>query len=101
MKSISDKRDDQRMALERIGDALETAKGQLDRLWKLHEIEYGGDGAYIREGSFTDAGRKRLRQMFADKKRNMEIATFFGVSDSAIAYQRKRWAQLEGSRSIR
>lgn len=101
MKTISDKRDDERSALENIGDALDAAKRQLDRLWKLHETEYGKDSEYMRDGSFTDAGRKRLRQMFEDRKRNMEIAAFFGVSDSAIAYQRKRWMQLEGARLVR
>ncbi len=101
MGTISDKRDDQRIALEQLGAAMDAAKRQLDRLWKLHETEFGTDGEYIRDGGFTDAGRKRLRQMFGDGRRNMEIAAFFGVSDSAIAYQRKRWMQLDASKVIR
>lgn len=101
LRTISDKRDEQRAALERMGDALEDAKKSLGLLWKLHEGEFGSDDQYVRDGGFTDAGRKRLRQMFDEGKRNVEIAAFFGVTDAAIAYHRKRWEQLEGSRSIR
>jgi len=94
MKTIADKRDEQRMLLEKVGDALDEASRGLKRLWKLHETEFGPDNEYIRDGSFTDAGRKRLHQLFGEGKRNFEIAAFFGVTDAAVAYHRKRWMQL-------
>ena len=94
-KTISDKRDEQRAILERLGDAVHDAQRELDRLWKLHETEFGSESEYLRDGSFSDAGLKRLQQLFADGKRNMELARFFGVTDAAIAYQRKRWEQRQ------
>lgn len=100
MKTISDKRDEQRVLLEKVGDGLEDAGRALKRLWKLYHSEFGGEGEYVVDGSFTEAGRKRLRVLFEDGKRNMEIAAFFGVTDAAIAYHRKRWMQLEGSLAL-
>ena len=99
MTTISHKRDDQRVLLEKLGDQLYDAQAILKKLWKLHENEFGSDGEYIRDGGFTDAGRKRLRQLLEDGKKNCEISEFFGVTDAAIAYHRKRWRQLEGARS--
>jgi hypothetical protein len=96
--TISKKRDDARVLLEKLGDNLESAQKHLASLWKLHEKEFGKDDEYLREGSFTDAGRRRLHQLLEEGKRNMEIAEFFGVTDAAIAYHRKRWRQLEGNR---
>ena len=90
-KTISHQRDEQRAILERLGDTFAEAQRELKKLWKLHETEFGTDGEYLRDGSFTDAGLKRLRQLFVDGKRNMDLARFFGVTDAAIAYQRKRW----------
>ncbi|WP_374254146.1 hypothetical protein [Xanthobacter sp.] len=90
-KTISDQRDDERATLERLGGALETAQKELGRLWQLHEAKFGGEGEYLRDGAFTDAGLKRLRHFFGEGKKNVELARFFGVSDSAIAYQRKKW----------
>ena len=101
MKTIANKRDEQRVQLEKLGDAMEDASRAWKRLWRLHETEFGGEGEYVRDGGFTDAGRKRLRQLFEEGRRNMEIAAFFGVTDAAVAYHRKRWMQLEGSRAIR
>lgn len=95
LKTISDQRDEQRVALELLGDALHSAQTQLDRLWKLHEAKFGNDDTYIRDGSFTEAGIKRLYQFFEEKKRNVELAQFFGVTDGAIAYHRKRWMQAQ------
>jgi DNA-binding NarL/FixJ family response regulator len=78
---------------EKMGGAIDDAEAALKRLWRLHELEFGADGEYVRDGGFTDAGRKRLMQLFEEGKRNSEIAVFFGVSDAAIAYHRKRSAQ--------
>jgi hypothetical protein len=101
MKTIADKRDEQRVLLEKVGGALDDASGALKRLWKLYDSEFGAEGEYVRDGAFTEAGRKRLRNLFEEGRRNMEIAAFFGVTDAAIAYHRKRWMQLEGSRALR
>jgi len=99
LKTISDQRDEQRVALELLGDALRSAQKELDRLWKLHEAKFGSeDDTYIRDGAFTDAGLKRLRLFFEENKRNVELAQFFGVTDGAIAYQRKRWMQAKAAR---
>jgi hypothetical protein len=94
-KTIWDRRDEHRAILERCGDGLHDALRELDKLWKIHEAEFGTDGEYLRDGGFSDAGLKRLRQLFDEGKRNMELARFFGVTDAAIAYQRKRWQQRQ------
>ena len=93
-------RDEERQLLEKLGDALEDARIQLKRLWRRHEAEYGSDEEYLRDGSLTDAGRKRLNQMFVEGKRSAEIAALLGISDSAVAYHRKRWNQLQGARGF-
>lgn len=100
-KTIANRRDEERSILEHMGDDLDDAKGRLAQLWDIHETKYGTDGEYLCDGSFTDAGRKRLRQLFESGKRNMEIAEFFGVTDAAVAYQRKRWMQLQGSLDVK
>jgi hypothetical protein len=101
MKTISDKRDEQRTLLEKLGDNLEEARKNLSKLWALHEGEFGSDDEYIRDGAFTEAGRKRLHQMLIEGKKNFEIAEFFGVTDAAIAYHRKRWMQLNAVIAVR
>ena len=98
MKSIVDQRDENRALLEKMGDSLEEGQRVLKQLWRQHQTEYGGEGEYVRDGSFTEAGRKRLQAFFIEGKRNMEIAAFFGVTDAAVAYHRKRWMQLEAGR---
>lgn len=100
MATISDKRHDQRVALEEVQDLVDLLSAKLKRLWKLHEQEFGKADEYIRDGGFTEAGRKRLKALLLDGKRNAEIAEFFGVTDAAIAYHRKRWRQLEGAKHI-
>ncbi len=100
MATISDKKIGQRAALEEMQDLVDALGRKMKGLWKLHDQEFGADDEYIRDGGFTEAGRKRLRAMLADGKRNVEIAEFFGVTDAAIAYHRKRWRQLEGARHI-
>lgn len=95
--TVSNKRDEERVALENLGDLISSAQRAVNTLWELHETKYGADGEYIRDGAFTDAGIKRLRQMFFEGKRNMELAKFFGVTDAAIAYQRKQWKKQEGN----
>ncbi len=93
IKMISDKRDEQRRSLEKLGDALHDGQKELDRLWTLHEMEFGSDETpYVEHGSFTDAGKKRLYALFNEGKSNRELSKFFGVTDAAIAYHRKQRA---------
>jgi hypothetical protein len=93
-KTLATKRDEHRVLLETIGDRIDQARSALDRLWKLHEQDFGKDEEYVRDGGFTDAGVRRLHALFSEGKRNMEIAEFFGVSDAAIAYRRKTYSRI-------
>lgn len=90
-KSLATKRDEQRFQLEALGGHLDDLLRIRDKLWKLHEREFGKDEEYIKDGGFTEAGVRRLHALFAEGKRNVEIAEFFGVSDAAIAYRRKQY----------
>lgn len=96
--TLLDRREEGRKLLETMGDAIEDAyqaqKKHLDQMWKLHEAEFGSDHSpYVDEGSFTYAGKKRLHELFGGGKTNREIAKFFGVTDSAIAYHRNKLSQ--------
>lgn len=91
--TISDRRDEQRHALEKVGDFLDDAKKELDRLWKLHKMEFGSEEApYVDGSAFTDVGKKRLYDLLDEGKTNRELSNFFGVTDAAIAYHRKKKA---------
>ena len=91
--TISDRRDEQRRALEKVGASLDDAKKELDRLWKLHEMEFGSENApYVDDGGFTDVGKKRLYDLLNEGKTNRELSNFFGVTDAAIAYHRRQKA---------
>lgn len=93
MMTITAKRDDERVTLEELTDLHHDLKKIIERLWKIHETQYGTDGQYLDEkGGFTEAGKKRLYGMFAEAgHKNAELARFFGVTDAAIAYHRKAW----------
>lgn len=101
MPSTLEQREDRRGALEKLGDALDDARRQLDRLWRQHESEFGNPDEFVSGGNLTEEGRRRLKRMFEQGKRGTEIAALLGISDSAVAYHRKRWRQLEGARAIR
>jgi hypothetical protein len=93
VKTISDRRDEQRRGLEKIEDSLDDAKKELNRLWKLHEMEFGGEKTpYVDDGAFTDVGKKRLYDLLNEGRTNRELSNFFGVTDGAIAYHRKQKA---------
>jgi len=91
--TISDRRDEQRRALEKVGESLDDAKKELNRLWQLHEMEFGSEKTpYVDDGAFTDVGKKRLYDLLSEGRTNRELSNFFGVTDAAIAYHRKQKA---------
>lgn len=93
LPTLKDRRDETYDALCAMNDSLDAAKKRLETLFKLHEAEYGSDKVnYVEDGSFTTEGKKRLRQLLFDGKRNRELARFFNVTDAAIAYHRNKLA---------
>ena len=91
LPTLTDRRDETYDALCAVNDALDEAKKRVAALFKLHETEFGSEKApYVEDGSFTHEGKKRLRQLFAEGKRNRELARFFNVTDAAIAYHRNK-----------
>lgn len=94
-KTLSAKRDDERALLERLTDIADDFTKVTKALWKVHDAEYGETDPFLDRGKFTTAGIHRLHGQFRDGKRNSEIAKFFEVADSAIAYRRKEWDRLQ------
>ena len=90
-KTLSAKRDAERALLERLTDIAADFDNVTKELWKVHEAKYGETDPFLERGKFTTAGIHRLHGHFRDGKRNSEIAKFFAVADSAIAYRRKEW----------
>lgn len=94
-KTISAKRDDERALLEQLNDMAKDFAAVVDKLWNVHEAKYGEKEPFLDRGKFTTAGIHRLHGLFREGKRNSEIASFFAVADSAIAYRRKEWDRLQ------
>lgn len=102
--TIANRRDDERAQLEKLTDAADAIKKAVDMLWRSFDKKYGDVDVepYLdAEGKFTDAGVKRLYGFLAEGKSNSELSEYFGVTDSAIIYRRKRWMQLEASKDVR
>ena len=96
-KTLSAKRDDERALLERLTDIAADFDKVTKDLWKVHEAKYGDTDPFLDRGKFTTAGINRLHGLFRDGKRNSEIAKFFEVADSAIAYRRKEWDRQQAN----
>jgi hypothetical protein len=102
--TITSSRDDDRLQLEKITDAADEINKAVKRLWRSFDKKYGDADIepYLdSDGKFTDAGVKRLYGYLAEGKSNSELSEYFGVTDSAIIYRRKRWMQLEASKDVR
>lgn len=94
-KTLSAKRDDERALLERLTDIADDFAKVKTALWQVHNTQYGETDPFLDRGKFTTTGVHRLHGLFREGKKNSEIAKFFEVADSAIAYRRKEWDRLQ------